>query len=106
MKLLDFWKKMCWPKNGHFRAKKGQNEVLGHFLGQYALVFGDFAYDARYLWYLIDNCAQGVEKKFAGPKMSPLGPKRGQNEVLGHFHVQNALVSCQLCILWLKSYNI
>ena len=23
--------------------------------------------------------------------MGQLGPKRGQNEVLGHFHVQNAL---------------
>ena len=70
---------------GNFGLKKGQNEVLGHFLGYYALVFGDFAYNARYLWYLIDNCAQGAEKKFAGPKMGHLGPKRGQNEVLGHF---------------------
>ena len=25
-------------------------------------------------------------------KGTQLGPKRGQNEVLGHFHVQNALV--------------
>ena len=25
-------------------------------------------------------------------KWAHIGPKRGQNEVLGHFHVQNALV--------------
>ena len=33
-----------------------------------------------------------VLKKFAGPEMGQLGPKRGQNEVLGHFLVQNVLV--------------
>ena len=31
-------------------------------------------------------------KKSFGPKMGHLGPKRDQNEVLGHFHVQNALI--------------
>ena len=31
-------------------------------------------------------------KKIAGPKMGQLGPKRGQNKVLGHFLAQNALV--------------
>ena len=34
---------------------------------------------------------QVLKKIFAGPKMGHLGPKRGQNEVLGHFLVQNAL---------------
>ena len=29
---------------GPNRAKMGQNEVLGHFLGKYAFLFGDFAY--------------------------------------------------------------
>ena len=37
------------------------------------------------------GCQSG-EKKIAGPKMGQLGPKRGQNEVLGHFLAQNALV--------------
>ena len=36
--------------------------------------------------------ARFSKKKLFGPKMGQLGPKRGQNEVLGHFHVQNALV--------------
>ena len=31
-------------------------------------------------------------KKFAGPKMGDLGPKRGQNEVLGHYLALSALV--------------
>ena len=33
-----------------------------------------------------------LKKNFAGPKMGHLGPKRGQNEVLGLFLAQNALV--------------
>ena len=32
------------PKMGHLGLKMGQNEVLGHFLLQKSLVFGDFAY--------------------------------------------------------------
>ena len=35
---------MCWPENGPFRAKTGQNEVFGHFLVQNALDFADSAY--------------------------------------------------------------
>ena len=36
---------------------------------------------------------QSAEKHFAGPKMGQLEwPKWGQNEVFGHFHVQNTLV--------------
>ena len=31
-------------------------------------------------------------KKIIWAKMGQLGPKRGQDEVLGHFHVQNTLV--------------
>ena len=33
-----------------------------------------------------------LKKKLLALKLAQLGPKRGQNEVLGHFHVQNALV--------------
>ena len=33
-----------------------------------------------------------LKKKFAGPKMGHLGPKRGQNEVLDHLLVQKELV--------------
>ena len=33
-----------------------------------------------------------LKKKFAGPKMGHLGPKRGQNEVLGPYLAQSALV--------------
>ena len=42
--------------------------------------------------YLLPNSGQSAEKKFAGPKMGHLGPKRGQNEVLGHFLVQSSFV--------------
>ena len=49
------------------------------------LVFGDFAYNARYLWYLVDNCALSVEKNLLALKWAQLGPKMGQNEVLDHF---------------------
>ena len=50
------------------------------------------AYYVRYLWYLVDNGEQGAEKKFAGPWKGNLGSKRGQNEVLGPYLAQNALV--------------
>ena len=30
---------------GHLGLKRGQNEVLGHYLAQNALVFGDIGYD-------------------------------------------------------------
>ena len=53
---------------GHLGLKRGQNEVLGHFLGYYALVFGDYVYNARYLWYLVDNCAQGAENNLLALK--------------------------------------
>ena len=37
-------KEFAGPKMGQLGPERGQNEVLGHFLGYYALVFGDFAY--------------------------------------------------------------
>ena len=77
---------------GHLGLKRGQNEVLGHFLGQNALVFADSVYYDWELWYLVASGGQSAEKIFFGPKWAQLGPKRGQNEVLGHFLAQNALV--------------
>ena len=37
-------KKIAGPKMGHLGPKRGQNEVLSHYLAQNALVFGDVAY--------------------------------------------------------------
>ena len=36
--------------------------------------------------------ARFSSKKLFGPKMGQLGPKRGQDEVLSHFLVVNAIV--------------
>ena len=77
---------------GHLGPERGWNEVFCHFRVLNASVSADFAY---YDWehqYLVPNGGQKAERKFAGPKMGHLGPKRGQNEVLGHFLVQNWLV--------------
>ena len=87
-----YWKKFAGPKMGHLGPKRGQNEVLGHYLAQKALVFRDFGYDDSKITKSRTWSWSKCWKKFVGPKMAPLGPKRGQNEVLGHFHVQNALV--------------
>ena len=38
---------------GHLGPKRGQDEVLGHFLGLYALVFADFEYYDSELLYLV-----------------------------------------------------
>ena len=76
---------------GQLGLKRGQNEVLGHFLVQNALFFADSVYYDWELWYLVPSGGRSAEKKFAGPKMGHLGPKRGQNEVLGHFLGQNTL---------------
>ena len=37
-------KNLLAQKMGQLGPKKGQNEVLGHFRVQYALVFADFAH--------------------------------------------------------------
>ena len=77
-----------WAQLG---PKRGQNEVLGHFHVQNALVFADFAYYDSELWYLAASAGQSAEKNLLALKWAQLGPKRGQNEVFGHFLVQNAL---------------
>ena len=45
----------------------------------------------RYDIYLV-VVVKVLKKNLLALKWAQLGPKRGQNEVLGHFHVQNALV--------------
>ena len=77
---------------GHLGPKRGQNEVLGHFLGQNALVFADSVYYDWELWYLVASGGQSAEKNLLALKWAQLGPKRGQNEVLGHFLVQSSFV--------------
>ena len=89
--LCPIFEKKNQPKNGPIRAKWGQNEILGHFRVQNALVFADFVYYHSELWYLVGNSGQSAEKTMIGPKMGPIRTRRGQNEVFGHFHVQNAL---------------
>ena len=46
-------KKLAGTKMGQLGPKMGQNEVLGHFLVRYALVFAGYAYHARQLCYLV-----------------------------------------------------
>ena len=77
---------------GPIRAKRGQNEVLGHLHVQNALVLANFAYYDRELGYLVGIADQCAKWFFVGPKMGPIRAKRGQNEVLGHFLVQNSFV--------------
>ena len=60
-------KKFVGPKMGQIRAKKGQNEVLGHFHVQNALVFANFAYYDRELWYLVVSGGRSAEKIFGWP---------------------------------------
>ena len=76
---------------GHLGPKRGQNEVFGHFWAQNALVFPDFVYYDWKLWYLVASSGQSAGKILLALKWAQLGPKRGQNEVFGHFLVQNAL---------------
>ena len=90
---VEKWRSPIFEKKikGQLGPKRGQNGVLGHFLVQNALVFADFVfYDPEV--YLVGSGGQSAEKSFVGPKMGPIRAKRGQNEVFGHFHVQNALV--------------
>ena len=62
---------------GHLGPKRGQNEVLGHFLAQNALVFADSVFYDCELWYLVASSGQSAEKKFVGPKMGPIRAKKG-----------------------------
>ena len=41
---------------GHFGLKRGQDEILGYFLGHYVLVFAGFAYyDSDLLYPVADD---------------------------------------------------
>ena len=77
---------------GHLGPKRGQNEVLGHFLAQKALVVADLVFYDCELWYLVASGGQSAEKKLLAQKWAQLEPKRGQNKVLGHFLVQSSFV--------------
>ena len=79
---------------GHLGPRMDQNEVLGHFLIKNALDFANIVYHDWEWQYLVPYSGEGVEKKFAGPKMGQLGATKGQNGVLGHFLTKNALVFC------------
>ena len=63
-----------WAISG---LKRGQDEVLGHFLGHYALVFAGFAYYDSEVLYPVADGDQSAEKEFAGPKMGHLGLNLG-----------------------------
>ena len=54
---------------GHLGLKRGQDDVLGHFLGHHVLVFAGFAYHDSDLLYLVADGDLSAEKEFAGPKM-------------------------------------
>ena len=62
---------------GHLGPKRGQNEVLGHFLAQNALVFADSVFYDCELWYLVASGGQSAEKNLLARKWAELGPKRG-----------------------------
>ena len=52
---------------GNLGLKMDQNDVLGRFLGQYALVFAGFAYCDRELLYLVADGGESAEKKNQRP---------------------------------------
>ena len=47
---------------GQIGPKKGQNEVIGYVYAQNALLFADYAYYDRELWYLVFSDGQSAEK--------------------------------------------
>ena len=53
---------------GNLGLKRGQNEVLGHFLIPNALDFADFASYDWELQYLVPNSGQSAEKKLLALK--------------------------------------
>ena len=55
------------------------------FMFKKALFFGDVV-------YYVPNGCPSAEKISLALKWAQLGPKRGQNEFLGHFLVQNSFV--------------
>ena len=63
---------------GQLGPKRGQNEVLGHFLVQIALVFADYVHYDGELWYLVASGGQSAEKNLLALKWAQLGPKRAK----------------------------
>ena len=58
---------------GHLGPKRGQNEVLDHFLTQDALV-ADFAYYGLELRYLVPNGGQSAENFFRALPWAHVSP--------------------------------
>ena len=85
----NFLLALKWAQLG---PKGGQNEALGHFHVQNAFVFANFANYDREMCYLKNVVVEVLKKVLLALKWAQLGPKRGQNKVFGHFHVQSALV--------------
>ena len=67
--VKELKKKFSALKWAQLGPKRGQNEVLGHFLVQSSFVLVDFAYYDRELQYLVSDGGQSAENNFAGPKM-------------------------------------
>ena len=84
---------------GQLGPKRGQNEVLGYFLVQNALVFADFVHYDGELWYLVASGGQSAEKNFVGPKMGPIRAEKGPKLGFRPFSCSECISFCQLCIL-------
>ena len=77
-------KEIVGPKLGPIRAKKGAKWGFRPFsCSKYALVFANFAYYDRELWYLVGSDGQCAKLFLLALKLAQLGPKKGQNEVTG-----------------------
>ena len=89
-----FEKKIIWPKNGPIRAKKGPERGFRPFSCSKCISFPRFCWS--WLGVMILNgylmVVEVLKKNFLALWWAWLGPKRGQNEVLGYFLSQNALV--------------
>ena len=77
---------------GQLGPKRGQSEDLGYFLVQNALIFYRISNHDWEFWYLLPNGGKSASKILLALKVAQLGRRRGQNEVLDDFRVQNALV--------------
>ena len=70
---------------GHLGPKRGQNEVLGPYLAQSALVFDHFAYRGWEWWSLVPDGCQSAEKKLLALKWAHFGLNWALKWVLGNY---------------------
>ena len=68
----DFQTNIFGPKMGQLGPRRGQNEVLGHFLVQNALVFADFVHYDGQLRYIVASGGESAEKNLMALKMGPI----------------------------------